>query len=705
MPAIKLSQNNEKETLNIWWLGIFLFTLAIAAPWFNTSIANHSFVKSYFAVIGSGTLFLASIYLRLNATNTNWQLTPIKTTLSCLFALGFLSIFWSSNFDFSVTKLILWFGAFFSFIVGLNLSTNKEYLTKLAWCLVLSGGIISAIGVLQFLFDPFMPLILKQAAMPASTFGNKNMATQPTILILPLVCYLIFSKLNNKKSAWVLVTSGSLMLSYLFYTTTRAAWLAFSVEMVLILAYIIINRNKIKQWHEWNNNKRDACIFGAVLTLLLINLSADGFTNFLLVATETTDSVVMSAQNSTSPRFQIWQTATNMISDSPIIGTGLGTYPHNLGTEGYATGIVVNFTRVHNDLLELAVELGLIGIVIFLSVMATIIASVVAILKQTEAEIHCFFYLLFAALIGSFINLQFSFPYQMAAPLVLFGLYSGLIAKQYDMLNGAQKAWSFAIKPSIKKLIFGFWILVFFFIIAIFTSWINMYSNLSDLNSKGQYRNISIVETPIYHQDLQNLLNTASNQYFSQGDLNTSSLIDNQILTRWPNHPSTLFRRGYAEQKYGSNSKALEYADTLERVEIGGLFGAKIIQMSVQLSQQQTEKFLKTYNNLLSQPENLLSVNSDTYHYLLFFTLGIDALSKHAPNIYDKYVDHHGYSCIVENNIAIHYYNTGKYTKSAQHMQKIIDRGDLDCTHPTLLKLLKDQGLIKNIQQTTASDD
>ena len=695
MSKIKSTYNNESGVLNIKWLAFFLIVLVVSAPWFNTSIANHSFVKSYVAVIGSGALFLITLYLNRTSITTGWRLSPIKVTSLCLFIFGFLSIFWSSNFDFSVTKLLLWCGMFFSFFIGLNLSTNKNSLNKVAWSLLVSASIISIIGILQYLFDPFAPLILKQAAMPASTFGNKNMAVQPIILILPLAGYLLFSKLNTEKSAWFLATMTSLILSFLFYTTTRGAWLAIGVEVALICAYIIINRRKISEWCEWDSNKRNACIFGALLTLLLISLSSDGFTSFLSTLGETTNSMVTTVNNNNSARYQIWQTALSMISNSPFIGTGLGTYPHNLGTEGYATGIVVNFTRVHNDLLELAVELGMVGVTIFLTMVISIVAAVVTILKRTESKTHYFYYLLLVALIGSFVNLQFSFPYQMAMPLVLCGLLLGMIAKQYDAVNGSHKLLTLQIKPTVKKFIFGFWLLLFSLIIALYSSWITMYSKLNELNDKGQYRNISIVETPIYHLDLQNLLSMVSDQYYSAGDLSNSVLIDDQILIRWPNHPITLFRRGYAEQKYGSNAKALEYASTLESVEEGGLYGSKIIQMAIQLSREQTDEFLQTYNTLLSEPENLLAVSNDTYHFLLFFTLGIGELSQYAPMLYQKYNQYHGYSCAVENNVAIHYYNSGQYTKSAQHMQIIIDKGDLSCSHPVLLKLLKEKDLIK----------
>jgi hypothetical protein len=68
MPKITFSKTNAREILNIWWVGLFLFTLAIAAPWVNTSISNHGFVKSYVALIGSGLLFTVVLYFQTKTT-------------------------------------------------------------------------------------------------------------------------------------------------------------------------------------------------------------------------------------------------------------------------------------------------------------------------------------------------------------------------------------------------------------------------------------------------------------------------------------------------------------------------------------------------------------------------------------------------------------------------------------------------------------
>jgi len=367
--------------------------------------------------------------------------------------LGALSILWSVNVDFTITKWLLWLNAALSFLLALNLTIEKENMVKLAWGLLIAGGVIAIVGILQHLLDPFT---LTQAAKPASTFGNKNMATQPLVLILPLSVFLLLSKQVQEARVWGLTTLVSLILVYVIYTTTRAAWLSISVEVVLVLAYLIFNRKKFKQWFDWNPNKRNASLFAIALTLILINLSADGFINILTVGSDTFGSIGDSANNTTAPRYLIWQTAINMITDSPLLGSGLGAYAHNIGTEGYATWIVNNVTHAHNDLLELTVELGLAGIALFTAVVIALLTSIVKILKNTEGETNHFYYLLFVALAGSFVNMQFSFPYQLAFPLILFGLFCGLLVKQSDALLKPMKELVLACTVLQKKLYWCF---------------------------------------------------------------------------------------------------------------------------------------------------------------------------------------------------------------------------------------------------------
>ncbi len=684
---IKKIDNN----LNLTWIGIFLFLLAIAAPWFNLSVSNHEFVKSYFSAIGISLLMFISLVYRYHNTEINLKINFIKLTLFVLFIFGSSSFIWSINFDFTFNKWLLWLTALFSFILALNLSNSNESLIKLSWCLILSAGTISIIGILQYLFDPFT---LTQVAIPGSTFGNKNFATQVLVLILPIAFFLMMSKKVDKLKIWVLTSNISLIFVFIFYSSSRAAWVVTFFEILLIVLYFILNRTKVTKWSLWNSNKRNATIFASLLTLFLLNLSADGFTNFTNISLDRIDSIAESALNSSSLRYQIWEVALNMVSSSPIIGTGLGSFSQNLGNEGYSTWLINNTFKAHNDFLELAVELGLIGVSIFILVIISIIYSIFHILDKNTGEIHFFYYLIFVALIGSFINLQFSSPYQMSIPILIFGLYSGLIAKKIDDHLVPIKIISFSISLIYKKiflaLLFTILILLFFFTYA---KWIPAYNHLNKINNIGQFDKIEKIETPIYHSGMQYILYNLGGNYFNNGKYIQSQAIDKQFLEIWPNHLDVLYRKAYSDHMLGQNIRALKIAKKLKNLEPQGLYNGLIVEMFIYLSLKEFDKLEKTFFELLSHPEEFLKLNEFTYRFLIYFTLATNNLSKNTTLLYEKYIENHVYHCDVENNLAIYYFNQENYVESAKHVNNTNNR-EKNCLNPELIKLLREKSLL-----------
>ncbi len=689
------------NTLNVFWVGVFLIALAVAAPWFNLTISSPELVKSYIASFGVSLLMFLSLYYKCNNSEVQLKINHIKSSLLLLFIFGTFSALWSVNFDLTVTKWLLWLIAASSFILAINISIENNSLIKLSWGLIITAGVIAVIGILQYLLDPFN---LAQNSAPASTFGNRNIAIQPIILILPLSIFLLLSKQVQNLKAWALIIITSLVIVYITYTTTRSAWLAVFIELLLIALYLITNRIKLREWIDWNKNKGYATIFGILVILLLINLSPNSFSNNPILNNlfvdssekiySLTDSVSGQAILSSSLRYEIWQTALNMFYDSPVIGTGLGSYSQNLANEGYATWVINNTTHPHNDLLELAVELGIIGLVIFITVTISLIIGIVKIIKNTSSDVNFFYYLLFVALAGSFVNMQFSSPYQMAFPLLLFGLYSGLIAKQIDNTVGPLKIIIFPLKAVYKKIILGIataLIVIIFYFTYYF--WINTYNQLEKINISKDFTNIEIIETPIYHGGMPGILYSLGGSYFNNGRYKQSSKIDEQLLKIWPKHLDALWRLAYAKHKLNQNTQALELATKLKKLEPEGLYNSYIVKMFVYSSTQEKNKFHQTFNEFLSQPEKYLKLSADSYRLLLFFTLSSKDLSHHAKIIYDKYIQYWGYLCEVENNIAIHYFNLEQFKLSAQHAIEAIKRNG-NCLNPQLIKLLNEKGLI-----------
>ena len=147
----------------------------------------------------------------------------------------------------------------------------------------------------------------------------------------------------------------------------------------------------------------------------------------------------------------------------------------------------------------------------------------------------------------------------------------------------------------------------------------------------------------------------------------------------------------------GHNKESLQYAKKLEKIEPQGLYGNYIIKLFVYSLEKNEVKFLQTYNELLSKPEHLLSIDKNTYLHLLFFTLESKELSKYAPMLYKKYNQYHPYSCDVENNIAVHYFNNEEFERSANYVKKVLERNnslESKCLNPMMLKLLKEKKLL-----------
>jgi hypothetical protein len=432
----------------------------------------------------------------------------------------------------------------------------------------------------------------------------------------------------------------------------------------------------------------------------MINISANNSNlsvNAIELSSDTIASIERSAFDNNNPRYKIWKSSLDMIKENSIIGSGLGSFSHNVGNEGYNSLVVKGIQRSHNDILELGVELGIVGLLLFFALTTSLIVSIYKIYINSKTEISWFFYFLFVALTGSFINMQFSFPYQMAMPLALFGLFLGLVVKEYDQIDISNKSFSILIKPKYKKLFFLFCLIICIIISTIYLSWIRAYDQLNETIFEKKYDDLSFLFTPIYHSDLPNLLSRTSGLAFTQNDYKLSASIDKHILSYWPNHIISLFRTGYGLHKMGRNKEALQYAKKLEKIEPQGLYGNYIIKLFVYSLEKNEDKFLQTYNELLSKPEHLLSIDKNTYLHLLFFTLESKELSKYAPMIYKKYNQYHPYSCDVENNIAVHYFNNEEFEKSANYVKKVLKRNnslESKCLNPMMLKLLKEKKLI-----------
>ena len=266
--------------------------------------------------------------------------------LICFLVWALFSFFWSTNLYNCLILWVHWSACALVFFLCLQLLTSANRIKVLFYTLSAAAVIVSIIGLLQYFFqiDWFL-----QLAMPASTFGNKNMAAQFIGLCFPVVI-MAFINANKSRTMWISALVLALVTVYLFHTRTKAAWIAILAQVFILALFFLHNRLAHKgKVGLWNLQKTIAGISTAVVVLLLVNLGPTGWQwqlgdvwrqfekvvsptkvplddvsrNFSSEMERTSEDYTTS---STRARLLIWRNTIDLIKTHPIRGVGLNNF-------------------------------------------------------------------------------------------------------------------------------------------------------------------------------------------------------------------------------------------------------------------------------------------------------------------------------------------------------------------------------------------
>ncbi len=261
---------------------------------------------------------------------------------------------------FSLSKImgVLYGIAFFYSLIAL-LKTEK--LIRAGIVLFLGGGLVlSFIGILGMIRSnvKYLDELYKISTLipkinfnlPGAEKGfHWNAIGGTLILIIPLYIILIFLYLRRKKQNY-LIYKNSLFLIFLFLgllvtsavlllTQSRGSWIGLLLSCLILL----IPRRRGKKW-------------GLILMFLFIvvYLMFLGFNKFPLSVKE--------MQSKIDSRTQLWNFAIKTIEINPVFGIGMNQVRKD-PLVGYYQA------HVHNHLLNTAAELGIPGLIAYLSIL------------------------------------------------------------------------------------------------------------------------------------------------------------------------------------------------------------------------------------------------------------------------------------------------------------------------------------------------
>ena len=201
-----------------------------------------------------------------------------------------------------------------------------------------------------------------------SFFENPNMLGEYAMMLLPVaVALALAAKKRNEKGAWLCVSVATALC--LIFTWARGAWLG-AIAAFLIFALLYTKKT---------------------IPFMLLCLVLIPFLPIVLpesIVTRMT-SIGDMTDSSTSYRFYIYKSALDMICDFFFTGIGVGNKNFSAVYVSYSYSGIEASPHSHNLFFQLIIEIGVIGLIAFLTAMIIYIQSTVSgIRKEKDAYLR-----------------------------------------------------------------------------------------------------------------------------------------------------------------------------------------------------------------------------------------------------------------------------------------------------------------------------
>lgn len=332
---------------------------------------------------------------------------------------------------------------------------------RLLGAVAMASGLTALLGLGQHLVGLEW---VYQAAAPAATFVNKNMAAEFWILGGPalLAWVLLWGQ------GWTLGLASvglGLTAAMVFHTTTKASWLAGGVIGAWMIGGLLLSRRPALGNHPWIWEKRHriALSVAAGVFLAAIQVGPEGWVApwSKLWATvagvfERSEEAAVAgaagapagfASESVSSRLILAQHAWRISLAHPAKGVGLENfavhYPDSLQKGGWADpylGFLRQPESVHNEYLQVLAELGWVGVALGLGLGIAVGRAGYAVWRSSgKGEYRLLGWIMAGALLGLAVNAAFSFPLRQPMTAYLAALYAAWLLAASRGREGAEQ--------------------------------------------------------------------------------------------------------------------------------------------------------------------------------------------------------------------------------------------------------------------------
>ena len=356
--------------------------------------------------------------------------TPIDVPVLSFYLVCWLSLVQAVNVFEAWPTLLHWGAAVILYVVLVQSLRGPVAVPRFFLAAALGSGAVCLIGISQAVLDlDWIP----QSAVPGSTFSNRNMAAHYVAICFPLALGLIVVG-RRVRDRGLGVACLALSLVYLWYTRTHSAWLA--VLVVIVLSAVGV------PWimRRAGSGRRPTRLILALAVLVLVLLAsfvglysaADGLEGEGEIVRRL-GSIADASEGTAGLRLIFWKNTLAMVRDHPWLGVGLGNF--KLHYPLYHRAVELDWTfdeehqleRTHNDHLQILAEVGLLGLVAWISIFVAAFYVAWICLRARKGWIPTQAFFVCLGIVSFLVVACFSFPMERAIPPVYLFALLGLL--------------------------------------------------------------------------------------------------------------------------------------------------------------------------------------------------------------------------------------------------------------------------------------
>ncbi len=368
-------------------------------------------------------IYLAIFCFLLNLILSKLTLpkTPLNWALFAFLFICFLSIFVSTRYQVSIRAFLgkVLTNATLLFIVVDTLNTQRRKKTFI-YILLTSSLVLGIDGIYQYFTHSDFIRNRPYIDIPRiyATFPTPNDFGCYLISVIPFVLMNLFRKFRHKISNGLNAVLFLLLFSCLILTVSRGAWFAF-ISTILFMS----------MWIH---------LLGIVfLAVGIFILATQQF--YFPVLKERISSFFVFQDTSSQDRMVMWTTAWNMFLARPLVGLGLGTFMFNFPK--YLNEVYLHGTPyAHNCYLQMASEIGSLGLLAFLAILISLFYKGIVILNKWSKDFN--WYVLLASLasvLGFCVQMTVETNFYNLDLGVLFWLMIGMATSSIISLDAVLK--------------------------------------------------------------------------------------------------------------------------------------------------------------------------------------------------------------------------------------------------------------------------